>query len=70
MVKHITERVNKAYSILGIIKRNFQHVDKDAFVFYLSRYIYKAETRTFVTQDLRRRRFSDKSFTPMHINIT
>ena len=29
---HITEKVNKAYSILGIIKRNFQHVDKDAFV--------------------------------------
>ena len=28
---HITEKVNKAYSILGIIKRNFQHVDKDAF---------------------------------------
>jgi len=25
-------KVNKAYSILGIIKRNFQHVDKDAFV--------------------------------------
>jgi len=35
-----------------------------------SRYIYKAETRTFVTQDLRRRRFSDKISTPMHINIT
>ena len=29
---HITEKVNKVYSILGIIKRNFQHVDKDAFV--------------------------------------
>jgi len=29
---HITEKVNKAYSILGIIKQNFQHVDKDAFV--------------------------------------
>jgi len=29
---HITEKVNKTYSILGIIKRNFQHVDKVAFV--------------------------------------
>jgi len=29
---HITEKVNKAYSIHGIIKQNFQHVDKDAFV--------------------------------------
>jgi len=29
---HISEKVNKAYSILGIIKRNFQHVNKVAFV--------------------------------------
>ena len=29
---HITVKVNKAYCILVIIKRNFQHVDKDAFV--------------------------------------
>ena len=29
---HITEKVNKAYAILGIIKRNFDHVGKDAFV--------------------------------------
>ena len=34
---HITVKVNKAYSILRIIKRNFQHVDKDAFVL-----LYKA----------------------------
>jgi len=34
---HITEKVNKAYSILGIIKRSFQHVDKVAFVL-----LYKA----------------------------
>ena len=40
------------------------------FLVHASRYIYKAETRTFVTQDLRRRRFSDKISTPMHINIT
>jgi len=30
---HITEKVNKVYSILGIIKRNFQHVNKVA-LFY------------------------------------
>jgi len=38
---HITEKVNKAYSILGIIKRNFQHVDKVAFVL-----LYKALVRS------------------------
>jgi len=38
---HITEKVNKVYSILGIIKRNFQHVDKDAFVL-----LYKALVRS------------------------
>ena len=32
---HITEKVNKAYSILGIIKQNFQHVDKDALVLFI-----------------------------------
>jgi len=38
---HITEKINKAYSILGIIKRNFQHVDKVAFVL-----LYKALVRS------------------------
>jgi len=38
---HITEKVNKAYSILGKIKRNFQHVDKVAFVL-----LYKALVRS------------------------
>jgi len=38
---HITEKVNKACSILGIIKRNFQHVDKVAFVL-----LYKALVRS------------------------
>jgi len=38
---HITEKLNKAYSILGIIKRNFQHVDEDAFVL-----LYKALVRS------------------------
>jgi len=38
---HITEKVNKAYSIPGIIKRNFQHVDKVAFVL-----LYKALVRS------------------------
>ena len=34
-------KVNKAYSTLDIIKRNFQHVDKDAFVL-----LYKALVRS------------------------
>jgi len=38
---HITEKVNKAYSSLGIIKRNFQHIDKVAFVL-----LYKAWVRS------------------------
>jgi len=38
---HITEKVNKVYSILGIIKRNFQHVNKVAFVL-----LYKASVRS------------------------
>jgi len=29
---HIHERVNKAYSMLGIIKRNFKYNDKVAFL--------------------------------------
>jgi len=38
---HITVKVDKAYSILGILKRNFQHVDTDAFVL-----LYKALVRS------------------------
>jgi len=30
--RHIREKVNKAYSMLGIIKRNFKHTDKVAFI--------------------------------------
>ena len=29
---HMNEKVNKAYSILGIIKRNFIYLDKESFV--------------------------------------
>jgi hypothetical protein len=29
---HINEKINKAYSILGIIKRNFTLLDKDSFI--------------------------------------
>jgi len=38
---HITEKVNKAYGILGVIKCNFQYVDKVAFVL-----LYKALVRS------------------------
>ena len=37
---HISEKVNKAYSILGIIKRNFIYLDNDSFVL-----LYKAMVR-------------------------
>jgi len=29
---HLNEKINKAYSILGIIKRNFTYLDKDSFL--------------------------------------
>jgi len=38
---HITAKVNKAYSVLGIIKRNVQHIGKDAFVL-----LYKSMVRS------------------------
>jgi len=38
---HINEKVNKAYMMLGIIKRNFKHLDKDAF-----KNLYKAMVRS------------------------
>lgn len=37
---HMNEKVNKAYSILGIIKRNFIYLNKDSFVL-----LYKAIVR-------------------------
>jgi hypothetical protein len=33
---HIDEKVNKAYSIAGIMKRNFSHMSKEAFILYKS----------------------------------
>jgi len=38
--EHIKEKINKAYSILGVIKRNFIHIDKNTFVL-----LYKAMVR-------------------------
>jgi len=29
---HINEKINRAYSILGVIKRNFTYLDKDCFL--------------------------------------
>ena len=35
--QHIKEKINKAFSVLGVIKRNFIHMDKSTFVL-----LYKA----------------------------
>jgi len=40
---HINDEVNKAYSILGIITRNFTHLDINCFVL-----LYKAVVRPHV----------------------
>ena len=37
---HMNEKVNKAYGILGIIKRNFIHLDNESFML-----LYKAMVR-------------------------
>jgi len=39
-VDHINDKVNKAYGTLGIIKRNFKHLDINSFVL-----LYKAMVR-------------------------
>jgi len=39
--KHIDDKINKAYSFLVIIKRNFSYLDKDAFIT-----LYKALVRS------------------------
>jgi len=36
----MNEKINKAYSILGVIKRNFIYVDKNSFIL-----LYKAMVR-------------------------
>ena len=38
---HISDKVNKAYSILGIIRRNFTFLDKDSFIV-----LYKSMVRS------------------------
>ena len=38
---HIAEKVHKAYSMIGIIKRNFKYMDKDSFLM-----IYKSMVRS------------------------
>ena len=38
---HINEKVNKAYMMLGIIKRNFKYLEKEAF-----KNLYKAMVRS------------------------
>ena len=40
---HIHKKVNKAYSMLGIVKRNFKHMDRVSFL-----YLYKSLVRSIV----------------------
>ena len=39
--EHINEKINKAYSMLGIIKRNFRYLDEKSFVM-----LYKSMVRS------------------------
>jgi len=39
---HINEKINKAYSILGVIKRNFTYLNKDSFLV-----LYKSMVRSY-----------------------
>ena len=41
-VQHCKEKINTAYSYLGIIKRNFIYLDEDAFVM-----LYKSQIRAW-----------------------
>ena len=40
---HVHEKINKAYSVIGIIKRNFIYVDKSTFIS-----LYKAMVRPHI----------------------
>jgi len=55
---HITEKVNKAYAILGIMKRNFEHIGKDAFVL-----LHKSMVRSHLE-------FSNSVWSPYKIILT
>jgi len=41
--QHIQDKINKAYSMIGLIKRNFIHMDKHTFVM-----LYKSLVRTHI----------------------
>ena len=41
---HISQKINKAYSILGIIKRNFIYMDESSFILLL----YKSMVRLYL----------------------
>ena len=47
-VQHCKEKMNTAYSYLGIIKRNFIYLDEDAFVM-----LYKSLVRSQIQYGIR-----------------
>jgi len=55
---YITEKVNKAYCVLGIIKRNFEHISKEAFVL-----LYKSMVRSHLE-------FSNSVWSPYRVGLT
>ena len=54
---HIHDKVNKAYSMLGVIRRNFKHVDKDTFVV-----LYKSMVRSQLE-------YANSVWSPHHVGL-
>ena len=54
---HIHDKVNKAYSMLGVIRRNFKHVDKYTFVV-----IYKSMVRSQLE-------YANSVWNPHHVGL-
>jgi len=55
---HISEKVNKAYSVLGVINRNFEHIGKDEFVL-----LYKSMVLSYLE-------FWNSVWSPYRVDLT